>query len=309
MRIPASVVMFALVLSSARSLALAQGGATEPELRNPTVTVTGSREDQAAAFVQQVQPQGWAGSARGVPRWNSELCISVIGPPVAQGQFIADRISARAMTIGLEAGAPGCDTNLLVIVTDQPETLLPQIAQQHRAVFGFTGDANIDTGGSGVSLADFIAEDRPVRWRQVVETIGADGMPLDGDARRGITMAPENVPTVRTDSTRLRSAVRRELSRVIAVVDTRHTAGLSLTAVADYLAFVSLADVSPEPDLAGFPSILNLFNPAAERQTEMSDWDIAFLDGLYKSNSDAASGRAQYREIAKRIARYETGGD
>ncbi|MFN3912977.1 hypothetical protein [Hyphomonas sp.] len=306
MRVPLCLWVVVLVLSSASSPALAQDIATEPELRNPTVIVTGSREEQAAAFVKQVQPQGWAGAARGVPRWNSELCISVIGPPVAQGQFIADRISARAMTVGLEAGAPGCDTNLLVIVTDQPETLLPRIAQQHRAVFGFTGDANIDTGGSDVSLADFIAEDRPVRWRQVVQTVGADGMPLDGDTglgKGGLT----NVPVARSEGTRLRSAVRRELSRVIAVVDTRHTAGLSLTAVSDYLAFVSLADVSPESDLASFPSILNLFNPAAERQTEMSDWDIAFLDGLYKSRSDAPSGRAQYREIAKRIADYEPG--
>lgn len=291
----------------------AQSGSSIPdsELRQPTVTVTGTREEQARAFVERVQPKGWEGAVKGVPRWNSELCISVIGPPVEQGHFIADRISQRAMDVGLEAGAPGCDTNLLVIVTNDPDALLPAIARKHRAVFGFTGDANVDTGGSEASLAQFIEADSPVRWRQVIQVVGADGMPLDGDAmvdplgynQDYYGTPPGNLPIVRADSTRLRSAVRRELSRVVAVVDTRQTAGLGLGAVADYLAFVTLADVSAEADMTGFPSILNLFNPQAERQASMTDWDLAFLDGLYASKPDAASGTRQYGEIARRIAK------
>jgi hypothetical protein len=283
----------------------AQSGSSLPdsELRQPTVTVTGTREEQARAFVERVQPKGWEGAVKGVPRWNSELCISVIGPPVEQGQFIADRISQRAMDVGLEAGAPGCDTNLLVIVTNDPDVLLPAIAKKHRAVFGFTGDANVDTGGSEASLDQFIAADTPVRWRQVIQVVGADGMPLDGDPYTGHGMIPTNLPVAREYSTRLKSMVRRELSRVVAVVDTRQTAGLGLGAVADYLAFVTLADVSAEADMTGFPSILNLFNPQAERQASMTDWDLAFFDGLYASKPDAASGTRQYSEIARRIAK------
>lgn len=288
----------------------------EPELRNPTVVVTETRGEQAEVFVKQLHPDGWMGAARGVPRWNSELCISVIGPPVEQGQFIADRISQRAMDVSLDVGAPGCETNLLVIVTNDPDTLLPAIAEQHRAIFGFSGDANIDTGGTEASLSAFVTSDLPVRWRQVIETVGADGIPLDGDPAINAFDASRdgdprwknsfsNLPIVRTDSTRLRSAVRRQLSRVVAVVDTRQTAGIGLGAISDYLAFVALADVSPEANLASFPSILNLFNADGERRTEMSDWDLAFLDSLYAAKLTGASGTAQYREIAKRVAEYD----
>jgi hypothetical protein len=196
---------------------------------------------------------------------------------------------------------------LLVIVTNDPEALLPAIADKHRAVFGFTGDANIDTGGSDVSLASFMANSRPVRWRQVVETVGADGMPIDGDARAdGLKFGqPDltNLPVVRADSTRLRSNVRRQISRVVIVVDTRQTSGISLAAISDYLAFVALADVSADADLAAFPSILNLFNPEAEQLGEMSDWDLAFLKGLYSARLTGAGGGMQYREIAAQMAK------
>jgi hypothetical protein len=289
----------------------AQGNVTDPELRAPTVTVTGARREQAEAYVGKIAPPGAQAQLRGVPRWNAALCTSVIGPPLEQAQFIADRISQRAINAGLEAGEPGCDTNLLIIVTNDPETLLPAIAERHRAIFGFTGDSNIDTGGSSTSLDSFIANARPVKWRHVIETVGADGMPLDGDAMPDPTgdsqgfpgTPPGNLPIVRADSTRLRSNVRRQLSRVVVVVDTRQTAGLGLGAVSDYLAFVALADVSPDADLSGFPSILNLFNPDAEHPDALSDWDTAFLKGLYAARLNSASSTMQYREIAGRMVK------
>lgn len=306
--------MIRSLLISATLLACAPAGApqtegagADAELRAPTVTVIGSRREQAEAYVGQIAPDTGRLTARGVPRWNTALCTSVIGPPAEQAQFIADRISLRAIEVGLEAGAPGCDTNLLVIVTNDPGTLLPAIAEKHRDVFGFTGDANVDTGGSESSLANFMAVDRPVRWRQVIETVGENGMPLDGDARTDPLQYSQpplaNMPIVRADSTRLRSNVRRQLSRVVVVVDTRQTTGSGLGAIADYLAFVALADVSPDADLSGFPSILNLFNPDTDHPDALSDWDAAFLKGLYTARLNSASSTMQYREIAGRMVK------
>ncbi|MBU4567962.1 MAG: hypothetical protein KJ833_03245, partial [Alphaproteobacteria bacterium] len=298
------MISLALLTGLPGAASHAEGDGADAELRAPTVTVTGSRREQAEAYVGKIAPSGAQAQLRGVPRWSTALCTSVIGPPLEQGQFMADRISQRAINAGLEAGEPGCDTNLLIIVTNDPGTLLPAIAEKHRAIFGFTGDANIDTGGSEASLASFMAVDRPVRWRQVIQTVGADGMPLDGDAMPDPTgdsqgypgTPPGNLPIVRADSTRLRSNVRRQLSRVVVVVDTRQTAGLSLGAVADYLAFVALADVSPDADLSDFPSILNLFNPDTDHPDALSDWDAAFLKGLYTARLNSASSTMQYRE-------------
>jgi hypothetical protein len=113
----------------------------------------------------------------------------------------------------------------------------------------------------------------------------------------------------RADTRRLRSNVCRHFSRVFAVVETTQTAGLGLGAIPDYPVFVTLADVSSGADLISFPSILNLFNPHAERQRRMTDWDLAFLDGLYAARLKASSGKALYREIADRMVKGKAGGE
>jgi hypothetical protein len=297
-------VLLDVLLVSGSFAQTSRVASAEPELRNPTVVVTGSRREKAQAFVEEIAPKGWDGAARGVPRWNGPICVGVIGPQVEQGQFIADAISSRAKVVGVEPGEPGCSPNLLVIVTANPQEVLVEMAERHRAVFGFAGDAKIDTSGSDESLSAFIANDRPVRWRQVIETVGADGIPLDGDPRIGPGGIPTNLPIVRGEATRLRSNVRRQFSRAIIVVDTTQTAGLSLVQVADYLTLVALADVDPEANLSGFPSILNLFNPQAEKVVKMSDWDEAFLASLYSAKLDRANGRMQYREVAARLTDY-----
>lgn len=284
--------------------ALAQTGTAEPELRNPAVVVTETRRDQAKAYMDDVMPKGTTIRRKGLPRWNSELCVSVIGPPVEQGQYIADRIVLRAMQVNLEAGAPGCDTNLLIIVTDAPEVLLPRVLEEHREMFGDPGDSGIDVSGTA-ALAEFAAEQRPVRWRQVIETVSASGIPIDGDAMTGPGGQPVNIPTVRSsDASRLRSNVRREVSRMIVVVDSGATAGMSLEAIADYLAFVSLTQVDPDAEPDDFPSILGLFT-SSNPPRKMTDWDIAYLTGTYASEATAINAKAQLREIQSLIVQYD----
>lgn len=314
-KISAHAVLAASLLSLTIVQASAQVQDQDAELRNPTVVVTSTREEQAEAFVSQVQPDGWAAAKRGVPRWDSDVCISVIGPSADQGQIMVDRISHHAISAGLGAGGAGCDTNVLVIATNEPNALLAALEKEQRGLFGFAGDANIDTGGSDSSFSAFLTSGLPVRWRYVIKTIGANGESLDGEARANAfdksresdprwTNSFSDLPVTRVESTRLRSTIRRSLSQVTVVIDTNQTRGLSLTQVSDYLAFVILADVDPEADLSGFPSILNLFNPQAEQVTEMSEWDEAFLASLYSAKLDGASGTMQYREIASRLADY-----
>ncbi|MBU4569409.1 MAG: hypothetical protein KJ833_10650, partial [Alphaproteobacteria bacterium] len=108
----------ATILAMLASPAIAQTVSDDPELRNPKVVVTETRMDQAKGYLKEVMPKGTDILRKGLPRWNSELCVSIIGPPVDQGQYIADRIAQRAMQVGLKTGGPGCDTNLLIIVTD-----------------------------------------------------------------------------------------------------------------------------------------------------------------------------------------------
>lgn len=302
------VAACAIAMAASGAPAFAEEADGEKELRNPTVVVTRTREDQAKAYMADIMPRGTSINQKGLPRWNTELCVSVIGPPVEQGQMIADRISQRAMQVDLPAGAPGCETNLLIVVTDAPEVLLPRIVKEHRTVFGDPGDPGVDVAGTS-ALKEFASEERPVRWRQVIQTFSATGMPIDGDARPSGFGPPgpsENLPTVRASSaSRLKSNVRREISRMMVVVDTRETAGRSIRAIGDYLAFVSLVQVNADADMSEFPSIMNLFSGAADVPRGMTDWDEAYLIGTYASKADAVNAKTQLREIRKLIVKHD----
>lgn len=298
----------AVGLAALGAPAFADEADQEKELRNPTVVVTQTREDQAKAYMADIMPRGTAIRQKGLPRWNSELCVSVIGPPVEQGQMIADRIVQRALQVDLPAGPPGCETNLLIVVTDSPEELLPRIVKEHRTVFGDPGDPGVDVAGTS-ALMEFASEDRPVRWRQVIQTFSATGMPIDGDARPSGFGPPgptENLPTVRASSaSRLKSNVRREVSRMIVVVDTRETAGHSIGAISDYLAFVALTQVNADADMSEFPSIMNLFADTETAPRGMTDWDEAYLIGTYRSQPDAVNAKTQLREIRRLIVQHD----
>lgn len=315
------VASFVLLLAVFSHSAGAQtGDAGEDEMRNETVTVYGKGPERAEAFVEAVVPKSF--NRRLLARWDDLICVSVVGPPVDQAQFIADRISQSAIDVGLKAGEPGCSTNLLVAVTTDPDLLIQGIVKNQPQVFGMNETGAVKTAGK-VAFEQFQTSKRPVRWWAVTETVGADGMPQDGDAylgsgksstlagnnpdsTRSLLGAYKNVPTIRADSTRLSSNVRNDISRVVVVIDANAISSLSLAAVADYTAFVSLAEVEADVDAAPFPSILNLFsgkNADPLLSAGMSDWDRAYLDGLYSAKRDAVSARRQKREISARISK------
>jgi hypothetical protein len=88
------------------------------------------------------------------------------------------------------------------------------------------------------------------------------------------------------------------------IVDARQAQGLQFQALSDYVAMVSLAQLDPNGEATGIPSILNLF---AEHQAggtppaAMTEWDEAYLDGLYNARRTAPNEVWQRRDIASRM--------
>src|SRR5262249_26000149 len=152
-------------------------------------------------------------------------------------------------------------------------------------------DLNVGTQGDA-ALQSFVNSDRPVRWWHVTETVSSDGFRANSaDAHQafngdGSMMGMGSQVRV-FDPSRLRQAVRQDFNRVIVVVDARRAAGKRLDALADYLAMVSLAQLSPQVETAAYPSVLNLFSNSAQPASGMTSFDISYLDGLYHATRDA----------------------
>lgn len=233
-------------------------------------------------------------------RWDHRICTGVFGMTNRdQAQFIGDRIAQRAFAIGLDASPAGCRANIVIFVTPDANALAQTLAREYRGLMALRRDVNVNTPNMA-ALDGFATSSRPVRWWHVSNTYTADGMRV-GDPMGG--MASENGALVRVfDPTRLRRAVRQDFERIIIVVDARQAAGHTLASLSDYLAMVSLAQLAPSIETASYPSVLNLFSNDRS-VTGMTNWDIAFLDGLYRAPRTANSARQQEGSIADHMDR------
>ena len=265
-----------------------------PEVDAPVdlgeVAVEGRRlESMTRDFVREVAAPS---RNRGLARWRDRVCIGVVNLQPDLAQRIADRVSQAAMDLGVAPGDPGCSADVVIVFTDDGRGLATRLANEHRRAFR-SGVGGLDRGD--VAFADFIGADRPVRWWHVSMPVDAETgqravrMPGDVDAN-GNPVAP--VISVFAAS-RLTSQIRDDMRKAMVIVDIDDIAEVTLAQLADYIAFVSLAQVDPTADTSGYASILNVFDDPASTPG-LTDWDKAYLTGLYQAirtrrNLDASS--------------------
>ncbi len=276
---------------------------TSPAAPDDDIVITGRQVDDAVRnFVTELSAP--PSRENQLARWDREVCVGVIGLRSRYGQFLVDRISERATQVGLRPGGPGCRANVVVFVTPDSNLLTREIVEQFEDLMGARWEDNTVTQGRE-ALQAFVDSPLPVRWWHVSQTVTADGQRL-GDVPASNGAGGLRGQVVRTTSLgfgRLSRTTRQDFSRVVIVVDATRAAGKQFDALADYVSMVALAQVDPAADTSGYPTILNLFNAstAPDGMDGMSEWDLAYLDGLYNAERNARNAGAQEQDIARRM--------
>lgn len=278
---------------SALACALALGFAAPASAQEPSaapaatpapveeVVVTAQRtEDIVRAFVADLSV-----SVRGsdqLARWDRSICPGISGLKPQYARPVLDRIAQRAYEIGLDVGTPGCKANVLILVTPNADEVTKKIVDSNRDVLGWHAQrGQVSQGRDG--LREFIASDAPVRWWHVASVTSNDGV------RVGDTHTGEASAVVVDGASRIHRPTRVDFGGAFIVVDANRISGLPLGALADYLAMVGLAQLTPETDTAAYPSILNIFNGVAggpPAHVTLTDWDMSYLRGLYAAKRD-----------------------
>lgn len=230
----------------------------------------------ASAGFAQAAPAAAKAYQQAEARWRTPLCVGVTGLGEANAQYVADRVSQRAREVGLRVGQAGCRANALILFSADPGRQAAAIAAERTDPASRTGLEGA-TAGRGAFEA-FVRSDQPVRWWRVSQPMLETGRAAVRDRRNNI------VPNVRVpERGRLSSTTEPALSHAIIIVDLRAADGLSLGALADYLAMVTLAPV--EQGEAGVGSVLSLFaDKAAGRSqpTGLTGADRARLEAVYR---------------------------
>jgi len=293
-------------ISAARALAQepAPPADGEPPGGIEEVVVRGQRmseiDDELRIYIRDFigevvkTPQG-----RGYARWHRQVCVGVHNLQSDAAQYIVDRISALALEVGLEPEEPGCAPDVLVIFTTDGAQLATTMVENEPRLFR-PGGPMPDMTLSRAALEDFKSSQRAVRWWHV-------SMPVDARTGQGAVAVPQaggRYPTIAVDGPSfIHSGIRDDLRYVIIIVDGTKLSGTTWQQIADYLAVVSLAQVSPDANPEAFDSILNLFaNPKA--YSGLTDWDRSYVHALYEFDQ-RRTPRGQTSDLVDEMARRE----
>ena len=243
--------------------------------------------EQVETFADDVTAPatGW-----GPARWDerSGICVGVVNLRPDAAQAMADRVSEVALDLGLTVGEPGCSPNILVIATDDAPALATALVQQSPNAFRprYSGAARRPS-----ALRAFQSSDSPVRWWHV-------SMPIIRETGQPAVRLPGgDAPWIPSWGSRLTSPITSKLLRAYVIIDIDQAEGLSFSQLADYVAMVAFAQIDPDADVSGFPTILNVFdNPTIA--FGMTDWDEAYLGSLYGAEMNQRNPNAQSGAVA-----------
>lgn len=267
-------------------IAAAQDRPDETTVEDIVVLGTPLRE-QVETFADTVvaPPHG-----RGPARWSarSGICVGVVNLQREAAQAMADRVSEVALELGLPIGEPGCSPNVLIIATDDAPTLTAALVERSPDAFKppYSGSSR-----SRLQLRRFIESDAPVRWWHVSLPVNSE---TGGIAVRIPGYAP---PRTGTMASRLTTVIQNDLRRAYVIIDIDQAEGITFQQLADYVAMVAFAQIDPDADLSGFPTILNVFdNPTIA--FGLTDWDQAYLGSLYGAELNQRNPNAQSGAVA-----------
>lgn len=268
----------------------------------PDVVVQGRSLDEATReFVGQVAapPRG-----RGLALWRGRVCVGAVGFQQEAGQYLVDRVSTVAEDLGVTIGEPGCTANVVIAGAEDGQAMARELVSRERRAF--------DTNISGANrpdgaLEDFIGSTRPIRWWHVSLPVdsetGAAAVRIPGQCTGSCDSIYDYAPTISVNAaSRLNSQIRDDLQKVIIVLDVDALGDASFTQVADYVSMIALAQVDPQADTRGFNTILNLFQPAVATDEYLTDWDLAYLRGLYSADQTENNARRNASAVADAMA-------
>ena len=221
-------------------------------------------------------------------RWDRSVCPGIYGLKDRQtAERLIDRMAVRAFELELNVGAPGCSPDIVIIFSDNVPVLTAGLRGRLERVLN---EKNVSTFGRR-ELSAFVNSAAPVRWWTFAST----------KTRLGLDIGPD-LGVYDLSPSRVRPLTRQDMSKTLIVVDANLTRNLRVGSLGDYLAMVSLAQIDPEAQTAGYSTILNLFSGTA---TEMTAWDMSYLEGLYGATRAARSIRQQEAEIRRTIMKED----
>jgi len=209
------------------------------------------------------------------------ICPLVLGLPVANADFIVDRIRQVGTALGAPMSTKPCPAdanNVVIVFPDDAAAFIRDLADDKPQAFGFRYHGEL--------VRDQLRPVGPIKAWYGVRTVVTE------PRFSRLTLNHQSV-----------------IFQVLIVVDRDKTDAINMGQLSDYLAMLSLAEVKPDKVPRGAPSILNMFNDIAAGRVPpegMTRMDAAYLQALY-AIGPREPGELQEAEISERILKALAG--
>ncbi|OAI44334.1 hypothetical protein AYO42_00885 [Rhizomicrobium sp. SCGC AG-212-E05] len=280
------------------------------------VTVTGARE---AAISKFISSRAAATRMTGkIARWRVPICPVVYGIPQAYADFTIRQVREVGTSIGAPVDADeNCRGNIQIVFTTAPQALLDNIRLKYRYYLGYhdnTRQADAMTRLKRPIHAFYTTTTTDMRGNRQLDSSRTTGIKIDlpgvvmggggNPLPSGGQMVTLNLPGASamsvTGSRFMSDGLSSDFANIVMVVDSEKVKDLDMGALSDNIAMLALSQPLDFDICQDLPSIANLMiSPAchpANTPTALSVHDLAYLQGLYKSQIDGA-GRMQKAQI------------
>jgi hypothetical protein len=255
------------------------------------VTVTGEKAPPEKLLHDFVTSYTAPSPASGkVARWREGVCPIATGLPVNWSKAIVARVLAVAKETGAPVGADGCRPNIDIVFTKNPQMLLDGIRAKKSFLLGYHDLVN---------EKKLATVNHPVQAWYMTRTVDAKGDVSNDDKlhSQGVTFTGGlgnsfDFPSAHVEQyygSHLADGRRSELGHAVIVADLDRIDGVNLTAMADYIAMLALAQTASFEVCQPVPSVTNLLSPGCNLKTvKASDSDMAYLHALYTTDPRAS---------------------
>lgn len=287
-------------LAALISTVLAPVCAFAQEVDGIAIMVTGERPLEPAAIHDAVRDM--ADEQRfdePLLRFHDPICLSVSGLGRAASSQVRDRVLANARAASVPVADDGCRANALILVVDDPASLVVRIEEEQPRLISPAERRRIDAAlASGETVLVWHNEEtRGAEGEALRISTTAPGMPVTGPFSELSAETRINSPG---RARRVGATSSRAIVNGVVILDIEHLVGMDLERVADFATMRLLA-----PGMRDVPVVSNgtgernadkprsiLAQFMAGRGAErMTLFDRAWLGALYDLAPNAASTR------------------
>ena len=260
------------------------------------IVVTGAPESPEAVsnFVDAVSRRTVDGK---VARWNGAICPQVTGLRDELNSYVAQSVNAIAQAVGVNAQGEGCDTNIVIVFMNEPSEFVETIRRERPAHLGSLSLQERSALASSTAAArSWSVNELRTRDGRLVRQLGSQQLDTDFELGGSQSVA-----------SRISNVLRADFSTVYLVVDLDQMSGVTMQQLSAFVAMQALTAADTARPIAPARTILNLFGNPEGAPADITDWDIAYLHALYRTDP-AQEAPSQRSAIAQQMERILSGG-